>query len=212
MSVPREIEVKCFICKKKSKQIILLSTNTLGAPDLDLRPSEMQRSTMSWWIQRCPHCEYVAGSISDETPVDPEWLNDNGYRFSDDRNFKSTLADTFYKDYLLDCALGKTIKAFYAALYAAWACDDARDYENARFCRLKALKKMEKVVPYKNKETASLVRADLLRRTGQFNVLIKEYENVTFSDDLLNDIVAFQIKKAKEESDGCYTVDDVEKG
>ena len=71
---------------------------------------------------------------------------------------------------------------------------------------------MEKVVPYKNKETASLVRADLLRRTGQFNVLIKEYENVTFSDDLLNDIVAFQIKKAKEESDGCYTVDDVEKG
>ena len=45
---------------------MLGSTSTFGSPDLDLRPAEMQRSTMEVWLQVCPHCRYIAPAISQQ--------------------------------------------------------------------------------------------------------------------------------------------------
>lgn len=47
MSLPLFTNNKCAVCGKESEQITLASTNTFGSPDLDLRPPEMKRSTMS---------------------------------------------------------------------------------------------------------------------------------------------------------------------
>ena len=57
---------------------------------------------------------------------------------------------------------------------------------------------------YKN--TLLLMKADLMRRGGQFEELVEEYENITFEESQLNDIAQFQIEKAKEKDDNCYTV------
>ena len=58
-------EVKCSMCGSISKQQLIASTNTIiWAPDLDLRPAEMARSTMVYWIQECPDCGYVSVDIS----------------------------------------------------------------------------------------------------------------------------------------------------
>ena len=40
----------CAICGGRSKQTVVASTNARGSPDLDLRPPEMQRSTMPYWV------------------------------------------------------------------------------------------------------------------------------------------------------------------
>ena len=59
MTTIGEVERTCALCGKTSEQMTLGSTNAMGAPDLDLRPSEMQRSTMYLWIEHCVHCGYT---------------------------------------------------------------------------------------------------------------------------------------------------------
>ena len=66
MTMIHEIEQKCSVCGHTSPQPMLASTNTMGYPDLDLRPAEMQRSTMNTWILECPHCGYAAHDLGDE--------------------------------------------------------------------------------------------------------------------------------------------------
>ncbi|MBR6744885.1 MAG: DUF2225 domain-containing protein [Clostridia bacterium] len=211
MSVPHTISVKCSVCGKSSKQTILLSSNRFGAPDLDLRPPQMMRGTMCWWIQECPHCGYVAKSLDDKTNVTAKWLQSAEYRACNDIDFSSPLAKRFYRHYLISEKQRNVNDAFYAALHAAWACDDTGDTENAVRCRTLALNELEKMIASgPSNEDFLVLKADLLRRTGAFEALIEEYQNKAFSSDLLNRIIAFQIAKAKLGDTACYTVADVE--
>ena len=204
------VERVCYVCGKMSKQTVLVSTNRSGSPDLDLRPPEMERSTMAWWIEECPHCGYAAPDLSEKTAITKEWLNNGQYISCDGRNFANTLAERFYKHYLISSANADNEAAFYAVLHAAWASDDVEDIINATYSRKKALELFQKLVfANDEEETYSLMRADLLRRTGQFELLIKEYEKKTFSDKLLNKIAVFQVEKAKQRDTACYTVADV---
>ncbi len=100
--------------------------------------------------------------------------------------------------------------AFYAALHAAWACDDEREIENAIHCRQCALTELEKILADPNTpEDMHVVKTDLLRRTGQFDALISNYTGKQFSKELLNQIVAFQIEKARQNDTQCYRIQDV---
>ena len=232
MSFPVIETVKCSVCNHTSKQTILLSSNTFGPPDLDLRPSSMLRETMCWWIQECPHCGYVSESIdnddddsedfnffkdfedfkdhnSNDVKITEEWLASKEFKASyRERKFKHQLAERFYKHYLICKATKRNTDAFYAILHAAWSCDDARDFENAIFCRSVALEIIETL---KLDEDLTLVKADLLRRTGNFSRLIDEFKDQHFSKDILNQIIAFQLKKAALQDISCYTIGDVTK-
>ena len=102
MSMPFVIKQTCFVCGKESSVTVMASTNTLGGtPDLDLRPAEMMRSTMPRWIQECPHCGYIAGSLDKETTVTQKWLKGMHFISCGDRWFRSDLAEKFYKYYLI---------------------------------------------------------------------------------------------------------------
>ncbi len=63
---------------------------------------------------------------------------------------------------------------------------------------------------YTRDENMSLVKADMLRRSGKLDELISEYENKQYSKTLLNEILAFDIEKAKDKDRACYTVADVQ--
>ena len=54
--------------------------------------------------------------------------------------------------------------------------------------------------------TKEIMKADVLRRSAQFDKLIDEYEGKQYDNDLLNNIVKFQLYRAKEHDTGCYTV------
>ena len=79
MSSIIDIERKCWVCGEMSEQAGLASTNRFGSPDLDLRPPEMERSTMEWWLEECPHCGYVANDLSEKTDITKDWLKNNQY-------------------------------------------------------------------------------------------------------------------------------------
>lgn len=209
---PKNME--CAVCGGISEQFVILSTNCFGSPDLDLRPSQMQRSTMSYWVQECPHCGYVAGDIEKAeygaiTKEQIKSILSNG-----SLNLHSELAQVFYKKFLLGNAALKrdNRELFFDMLHAAWDCDDAKDMEGARQCRLLALNFLDEYLSEtddeEEKTNLSVCRADLLRRTGQFEKLKTEYSPNMYKEDILKKIISFQIEKANEENVGCFKVSD----
>ena len=62
---------------------------------------------------------------------------------------------------------------------------------------------------HERKNDFMLMRADLMRRAGQFDDLIYTYSPVHFDMDLLNQILKFEIEKAKKKDLSCYRVEDV---
>ncbi len=203
----KSVEIKCRVCGELSPHNVLTSTNSFGSPDLDLRPPQMRRGTMPYWVQKCPYCGYVATSIKEGTRATRDYLKTDNYRNAGGRSFRSALAQKFYQQYLICILDGKTEDAFYAALHAAWACDDSQDRENAVYCRNLALEKIGRLLEAKrDNETFTLLKCDLLRRAGRFEELIAEYSDVKMKDKLLNKLLAFQLDRARAEDTARYTV------
>lgn len=205
------MECKCAICGATNKYRVLASTNTFGGPDLDLRPAEMKRSTMSVWIQECPECGYISEQVSDLSDVTREWIQSKTYLTCSGIPFVSDLARQFYKYYLINLEDKNPEDAFFAVLHAAWACDDKNDDINAKHCRELAIPLAAELIEgdHDNKDNIKLMRADLMRRAGQFEELIAEYASVKFDEDLLNQILEFEIEKAKIKDIACYRVENV---
>src|SRR5919201_615910 len=83
----------CPACGAGGTRTVVTSTNELEAPDLDLRPGEMLRSTMPYWVVVCERCGYVFDPDKDPGPVrDPALVS-------------SVLQTTAYRDQLIDPAL-----------------------------------------------------------------------------------------------------------
>ncbi|MBQ3396615.1 MAG: hypothetical protein IJG34_10575 [Synergistaceae bacterium] len=207
-------KIKCCVCNSEHEYPVITSTNAFGACDLDLRPPEMQRSTMRYWVQECPECGYVSSEISDETQIASEFLKSNEYISCGGINFKSGLAKRFYRQYMILIHDKDIRAAMFALLHSAWSCDDAKDKVNAKICREKAIPLAAKLAgaALHDSENINMIRADMMRRAGQFEELIREYESVKMKGnarndpELLNNILRFQIERAREHDDKCYTV------
>lgn len=210
MSMTMRVPCKCAVCGTESQQLFLSSTSVFGPPDLDLRPAPMQRDTMYVWVQECPKCGYVAADITAPTDIKPGVLQHQSYVDCSGIRFQSDLARRFYRHYLLGQAKGDAKTAFRGALWAAWECDDCGDADNAFWCRKLAVAELEKVIAGTDTPEELLVqKADLLRRAGFFARLQEEYAEITFPQERLNQIIAFQLEKAKRRDDGRYTLADV---
>lgn len=212
MTTTLDFDKKCAICTKTSPQTVLTSTNTSGYPDLDLRPPEMQRSTMFAWLEECPHCGYVAKDIENELKVSPDFLKSEEYLTCGGHEFKSHLAKRFYRHHLIAKAEKNYTSEFDSLLYCAWLCDDADD-ELAVEMRKMALKSIDKINTENDneRENLKLIKADLLRRSLQFDEMIEEFKDVTFEDEIRNEIIKFQLELAAKEDSACYTIEDVPK-
>lgn len=203
---------ECSVCGKKVESYGLMSTNTWGSPDLDTRPPEMMRSTMNTWVQECPNCGYAAKSVKNELEIPRQYLESEEYRTCRGIEFKDELSRKFFKKHLISMKNEDKLTALYDIMHCAWACDDHQDEANAVTSRKIAIELVDELIEnIEDKETLLLMKADFLRRNKEFEQLIEEYENITFSEDLLNRIIHFQIEKARKNDDACYTVEDVEK-
>ena len=52
------------------------------------------------------------------------------------------------------------------------------------------------------------IKANLLRRSRQFDQLIEEFSDITIGDEIYDNVIQFQIEKALEKDTKCYTVGD----
>ena len=167
-------KVACSICQNESTFPILESTNRFGSPDLDLRPPQMERSTMTYWVQQCPVCGYVASDISDSIgDLTTAWVNSEEY-LNCASNLKTNLAKRFFKHYTICLREKKMEDAFLAILHAAWACDDKKDYSGAIACRNLGIEILKELLFLNDKTNFQLLMMDLLRRTEHFNETITQ--------------------------------------
>lgn len=200
-------KAKCPVCGEEFGFSAMGSTNAFGSMDLDTRPPEMQRSSMCYWLIECPECGYVAIDMKEPAPVDKEFMNSERYKTCDGYVFENNLSDNFYRHYLIMKEAGEHKSACFSLLHTVWTCDDRND-NNANALRELLAHEFENLSESEYDETIDVITADVLRRSGQFEKLINEYKDRQYDNDLLNEIVKFQLCKAGAKDVGCYTVED----
>lgn len=130
----------CFVCGAKSKYpLIDHSLGNVGSRDLDGRPTHIRRSAVYLWIQRCPACGYCAPEITEGEDRDRAAVHTPDYQqLLNDKTFPET-GDAF----LCHAYIMKNRELFadagWAALFAAWICDDNGFPDSARSCRGRAV-------------------------------------------------------------------------
>ncbi|MCX9089811.1 MAG: hypothetical protein OIN90_19880 [Candidatus Methanoperedens sp.] len=105
MTTSDEITKNCYVCNKASTHAKIMSTNTFGSPDLDTRPPEMERSTISMWVQICPSCGYSSSNISEVNEKALEVIYTDSYQ----KQFKSPEFPKLANAFLCFSLIQKTI-------------------------------------------------------------------------------------------------------
>ena len=205
----------CSVCELISDQTGISSTNEFGSPDLDTRPPEMKRSTISHWVENCPHCGYCNSSIEDSIDGISEIVYSDTYKKLLVNNNYSQLVCSFLCQSFLYESLGEYTKAIWPLFNAAWVCDDNRNYLSAKKCRLKAFELLE--IIWKSDEklikqigSDYILATDLLRRSGEFEKA-KSIIEIGFEcqpDEFISKLLQAQKILIDNGSDLCYTIED----
>jgi len=206
-------KVRCAVCGNENEFTGIGSTNRLGWPDLDTRPPEMERSTIFTWVQRCPGCGFCASDISKAPPGAGSLVRASEYQKQLHDRAYPDLANSFLCKAMVDEQMSDYAAAAWALVYAAWACDDAEQRNQARICRSKAAKMLieaeahsQKIVEQDGMSTAILI--DLLRRSGQYaeaqESLVTRQSAIT--EDFIIRILGFQATLIKNGDDSCHTI------
>jgi uncharacterized protein (DUF2225 family) len=209
-------DLTCSFCGTVSPQALLGSTNSMGAADLDTRPPEMMRSTMSLWVQECPHCGYVAKDISQPAHDSARlYCGEHGWQGLPYTGYPE-VAIRFLKLADLQEGVNHTLEAAWSTLRAAWACDDADDEDRATTCRQRSIgyfaRTADKVRLFPKEAGAmEAMFADIHRRSGDSDGAIHWADAglERLPDSALSAILHFQRAKAMRQDRACYTTDDV---
>lgn len=210
-----EQEKHCAVCGNTTKQIDILSTNAFGSPDLDTRPPEMQRSTIDTWIQICRWCGYCASDISKNTPNASDVIQSDPYKLQLNNDDLPPLTNAFLCFALLNERIGDYAQAGWAAVHAAWTCDDAGFSSEAQTCRARAAAFLQKATESHQRfaEEACVekgVLADLLRRSGQFELALNMAEEGLQRNPggVISDVLQFQRILATKRDVACHTIEE----
>ena len=170
------IETECSLCGTSSEQQIGKVPAPEGLPDLDSRPSEQMRSSIIFWVQRCPKCGYCATDISLEYPLASQTVDSAAYQKVLRQRSMPEKARQFLAWALIQEANEEYGGAGWAAMHAAWVCDDEEKPRAAATCRMLVLERFARqrarlghITGFEEPGVEELVLADLCRRTGQYD-------------------------------------------
>ena len=194
----------------------IASTNQFGSPDLDMRPPEMLRSTMNTWVQCCENCGYSAPCIGDGDTSVSSVIASSKYESLRSYTSFPKLANQFLCWKLIAESEGKYDSAGWAALHAAWVCDDSNKCKEAIQCREYAISMFEHAIDKEIKfaedsNSAFALLADLFRRVGEFEMAFSLCKNLLGRKDIGNitDIAKFQMALIMKEDIGCHSCDEI---
>jgi hypothetical protein len=210
-----QVEKICAVCGTKSTQTIIVSSNQTGSPDLDLRPPEMLRSTIMYWVQECPACGYCYHDISERALHAENTVKDPAYIAQRTSKDYPELADQFLCVMMINDAAGLLKPAIYASICAGWACDDQKAGSAARAARkitidrMLALKKTDAGY-FEQAGGDEILLADLLRRTAEFD-RARDYASQGLSkspEDAVEKVLKLELALIEKKDTGAHTVDE----
>ncbi|MCQ2379459.1 MAG: hypothetical protein MJ025_00845 [Victivallaceae bacterium] len=195
----------CANCGAVDTYQQLGSTNCFGWSDLDLRPAEMQRSTIGVVMHMCKECGYAWYDVS-EAPKNKVMLA--GIVSSLPR--AKDLSDTYFNAGMIRLLADDDHEsAFNCFLNAAWAADDAGDAAKAVKARCKALVQVHTLLKTDGENAdLMLMAADIARRAGEFVIALEYIEKIEKceTDDIHRKLAAFERKLAGDEDDKCHNI------
>jgi len=165
----------CGLCRSDTEQLVMGSTTTFGSPDLDFRPPPLLRDSLEAWIGECPGCGYCAPDVSKRSRGAGKVVRGRRYREQLRGTSSPQLANRFLCWSMIQQEAGQIAEAGWAALHAAWVCDDGNGFASAAIaCRRRSVELLgeakargQKFCRYAGEEDALLV--DLFRRTNQMD-------------------------------------------
>jgi hypothetical protein len=159
-------EKRCGVCGQESRQPGFRPPVPEQAPDLDLRPGEPVRSTMSRWLQACPHCGYAAPDIAEAHPAGAQAVAAAPYRALIADTAHPVLARRFLAWAHVLEETGALHAAAEATLHAAWVADDLNRDDLARQWRREAVALWRSGPALDAEQSIRVI--DALRRAGDF--------------------------------------------
>ncbi|RPJ08920.1 MAG: hypothetical protein EHM28_02990 [Spirochaetaceae bacterium] len=212
-----EVVEVCAVCGQMSTQTVVRSTNQMGSPDLDLRPPEMARSTIRYWVQKCPHCGYCHSDISELAKNAKETIADPAYKKIPEQKQMPELAVRFLCMAMVHEKAGNMQGTISATIFAAWACDDEAAEESANkaamFCREMAALRISEYKKSGESYMADpggdeILLSDLYRRCLRFDLAIEAAKAGLESkpEELIKNILLFEKALAEKKDSSVYTV------
>jgi hypothetical protein len=200
----------CFVCGATSKYPVSnYAVGNVGPRDLDGRPAQILRSSVYLWIQRCPSCGYCAPEIAKGDEIDSAVLQSEAYRTQLYNAEFTETANAFLCHSLIMRHRGLPADAAWAAVFAAWICDDNNYPESALFCRRTALTLFlaarDLSIDFADsKEQEAVYLIDLYRRCGNFaaSLALCDEEIGKQHSDAILDVLCFE-KDLIEKSDSA---------
>ncbi len=203
-------EIECSVCKNRAPFTRIMESDASMAPDLDLRPSQPHRKTMMFWVTECPECGYCHGSVALPFSGERSYFESEEYKNCGGISAENPLTVKFLKKALVCMKNGEMIEAVQSYLYAAWTADDDKNEKLAADCRHAAIALIENnPESFKGNDNIAVLKADMLRRCGDFEQVISEYKGRRFSNPLFGVLCDFQVKLALKKDSRVYTTDSI---
>ena len=170
MTIMGDVTKKCSVCGGLSEQPWLVSTSAYGAPDLDSRSPEPERSTLKAMANKCPSCGYCARDLEDVSPSASRVVSHPTYRRQLENRTSPEMVNTFICQGIIFRADQDMEKSAWALIWACWACDDEGTPEQAIECREVASKFVLKFWDriHGPEDIKTVIAVDLLRRAKKF--------------------------------------------
>lgn len=213
MPTPFVDDVVCAACGAKCSVISLGSTSQFGSPDLDTRPPPPDRGTLEFQVQHCPACNYCAPDVSESAGDIADILASHDYL----TNLKDERVPETARRFLCWSSIAEHMhqfdEAMWAAMRAAWVCDDAEHAEQARRCRMRAiglLKRAADAGQAIGTQTGSFeaILVDVQRRCGLFDDAQATIARGLASEpgDVIRKVLLFQERLVQSRDIGCHTI------
>jgi hypothetical protein len=210
-------QITCAVCRATDRYLVLISTNAIGHPDLDLRPPGMARSATLRAILCCKRCSYCAPDLAKGPPTAAATVQSPEYTDLLADGDIPLLARCWACWSLVQEQGADAEGAGWAALQATWVCDDTTETAWAEHFRSRAIELFQEVRQAggsfaEDHVTEQLLLLDLLRRSGRFEETLRLCGQLEISDmapDLLP-IVRLQRFLAEHEDCEAYTTNDAQ--
>jgi len=201
----------CSVCGTSSEHTIITETDPpQGVPDIDLRPAEPHRGYMSYWVMECPECGYCNATLDMPADIDREYLSSAEYLSNGGIKVISGKASEMVKKALICTKAHSYKEAVQSYLYAAWLLDDESAEKQAKACRIAAVKIMDgHPAAFKNDPNFHILMADLLRRSGDFSRVIRDYEGKAYRSQLMTAIAFYEVNLASKGDSAAHRADEV---
>lgn len=207
------IKVVCAVCQHISYFETVGSTVLCGSPDLDTRPPPMRRSTMHTWVQACPSCGYCAANLEEAVERTADIVHGETYQILRSQEHLPGNA----RDFMCQAYIAQTLCAFdkaaWATVFAAWICDDHDVVElsveyRRQAANLAMLALLENQRLGRDIGATEGIRADLLRRAGQFEEareVAQQGLDLELSE-VMEQVLRYEIQLIDLQDKSCRTV------